>query len=233
MKKHRLRRFIKTKIVFHALAMSAVAHAAPAMQLSSLPKNLQNEVVGIEKSNPDINPQALLTGMIAYEHAQHLGLVKKPLLTLVDFTKPSSEKRFWVIDVAHATVDTEALVAHGRESGDNYATHFSDSLSANASSLGVYLTGQPYYGKHGYSMRLYGLDKGFNDTVFQRAVVMHSAWYVSEDMIRKYGRLGRSEGCFALNDAVEPGIVKNIQNGSILVAYADDSAWLSHSKFLS
>lgn len=176
--------------------------------------------------------KALNVGIDAYNHARKLGEDKQGILTIIDYQLPSSEKRLWVIDMNHKKILYHVLVAHGRGSGMDYATKFSDKPCSDESSIGVYLTGQTYFGHHGLSLRLIGLDKGFNDTVFKRAVVMHSAWYVSEDMIKKEGRIGRSWGCPALNKQVCGDIINIIKNGTVMVGYYPDQAWLNQSKML-
>ncbi len=107
---------------------------------------------------------------------------------------------------------------------------FSNKKESLMSSLGVYLTDVPYFGKNGYSMRLVGLEKGYNDNVYDRAVVLHGAWYVSEDMIRNYGRLGRSYGCPAVRKEIATQLIDTIKNGSVLFAYYPQQDWLSHSQ---
>ena len=123
-------------------------------------------------------------------------------------------------------------VAHGKNSGDNYAEQFSNSPKSQESSIGVYVTGDTYYGNDGYSMHLIGLDKGFNSNAYSRAIVMHGAWYVSQDFISRYGRLGRSWGCPALDPTIEPKIVNIIKNGTVIFAYYPEKQWLENSKFL-
>ncbi|MFC7670715.1 murein L,D-transpeptidase catalytic domain family protein [Hymenobacter humi] len=119
-------------------------------------------------------------------------------LAVIDFDLPSSEKRFWVLDLAANRVLYRSLVAHGNNSGQLEATQFSNLNGSNASSLGFYVTGSEYVGKHGRSLRLNGLDPGFNDQAAARAIVVHGADYVSEAFIKQTGRLGRSQGCPAL-----------------------------------
>src|SRR5690554_5540690 len=119
------------------------------------------------------------------------GLLKKDVITVIDFSLPSTEKRLWIIDLATRKVLVNDYVAHGRNSGDNEAVSFSNTTGSNKSSIGFYLTGETYRGKHGLSLRLEGLDEAYNSNARSRAIVMHGADYVSARFIKKYGRLGR------------------------------------------
>ena len=123
-------------------------------------------------------------------------------------------------------------VAHGKGSGLTYATRFSNQPDSEASSLGVYLTGHTFYGDDGYSLRLHGLNPGFNGAAYRRDIVVHSAWYVSKAFAQKYGRMGRSWGCFALDRRVESAIVKLIRDGTVLVGYYPDPKWLNSVTYL-
>lgn len=147
------------------------------------------------------------------------GKIKKDLLTLIDFSKSSNTKRLWIIDMKTKTVLYNTLVAHGRNSGDEYATNFSNASSSNKSSLGFYATGEIYNGKHGASLRLDGLEKGLNSNARSRAVVMHAADYVSEKFIQLHHRLGRSQGCPALPNHLNKEIINLIQGKSCLYIY--------------
>lgn len=147
------------------------------------------------------------------------GKIKKDLLTLIDFSKSSNTKRLWIIDMKNKTVLYNTLVAHGRNSGDEFATAFSNASSSNKSSLGFYATGEIYNGKHGASLRLDGLEQGINSNARSRAVVMHAADYVSEKFIKLHRRLGRSQGCPALPNELNKEIINLIQGKSCLYIY--------------
>jgi hypothetical protein len=192
-----------------------------------------NAVKQIESQAPELKDRVLRLALKAYDKARAQGLDDQQLLSVIDYSDPSTQKRLWVLDMQHDTVLYHTLVAHGKASGANYAHYFSDRHSSDASSLGVFLTAKTYHDHHGLAMRLKGLDPGFNDQVYSRNVVMHSAWYVSQDFINKHGRLGRSFGCPALSKQVEPQVVNTIKNGSLLFVYYPDSNWLSHSKYLA
>lgn len=141
------------------------------------------------------------------------------LLTLIDFTKPSREKRFCVIDLKQKQILFKSHVAHGRNSGDDYAVAFSNRPGSFQSSLGFYRTGNTYYGKNGYSLILDGLEKGKNDKAKERAIVIHGAKYADPAIIKKQGRLGRSLGCPALPPAVSRDIIDSIKQGTLLYIY--------------
>ena len=140
----------------------------------------------------------------------------KQLLTVIDFDLPSTEKRLWVLDLAKHEILFHTLVAHGHNSGENEATNFSNTDQSNMSSLGFYATGSEYEGKHGRSLKLQGLDEGFNTNAASRSVVMHGADYVSEAFIKQNGRLGRSLGCPALPMELKDQIIETVTGGTCL-----------------
>lgn len=148
---------------------------------------------------------------------------KKEVLTLIDFTKPSNEERLLVLDMAEGKLLFHSLVAHGRNSGDLYATRFSNRPESHQSSLGLYLTEGTYTGKNGYSLRLNGLEKGVNDNALARAIVIHGAAYADPSVCRGGRRLGRSWGCPALPPALNRPIIDTIKGGSVLYIYGESS----------
>ena len=159
--------------------------------------------------------------------------IKKNILSVVDFSLPSTEKRFWVIDLDNNKVLFNDYVAHGRNSGNNLASKFSNIPSSYSSSLGFYLTAETYHGKHGLSLRLDGMDKGFNDNARKRAIVMHGADYVSSDFIKKYGRLGRSLGCPSVSMDIHEDVINTIHGGSVMFIYSSDNNFLTKSQVLN
>jgi hypothetical protein len=161
------------------------------------------------------------------------GAVADPsTLTVIDYSKPSTEKRLWVFDLRSRALLYEELVAHGRGSGDNFATAFSNDPQSHQSSLGLFETAETYSGKNGYSLRLKGLEAGFNDKALARAIVMHGAAYVSQEFAKSQGRLGRSWGCPALREPVAREIIDRIRGNGLVFAYYPDRKWLSSSRFL-
>lgn len=165
------------------------------------------------------NLESFKEALKGYYSLKERGLVQKEILTLVDFSLSSNVKRFWVIDLSTNTILYNSLVAHGRNTGEEYANSFSNANSSYKSSLGFYLTGEVYQGKHGMSLKLDGLEKGVNDNARQRGVVMHSANYVSNSFIKCNKRLGRSQGCPAIPQELLSGIVNTIKNKSCLFIY--------------
>jgi L,D-transpeptidase catalytic domain len=157
---------------------------------------------------------------------------KKNPITIIDFTKPSTQKRFFVIDLEKRKLVYSCLVAHGKNSGDNYAKSFSNQMGSLQSSLGFFLTAETYQGEHGYTLRLDGLEKGINDNARAREIVIHGAKYVSDEFIKKYGILGRSWGCPALPADISKEIIDKISGGSCLFIYADDIFFRENSAFL-
>lgn len=161
------------------------------------------------------------------------GLIKKDILTLIDFSLSSNTKRLWVIDLATNTILYHSLVAHGRNTGDEFANSFSNENSSYKSSLGFYSTGEIYNGKHGASLKLDGLEKGINNNARARGVVMHAADYVSTSFIKNHKRLGRSQGCPALPAELNKEIINLIKNKSCLFIYHPSMASKSLSKLIS
>lgn len=158
--------------------------------------------------------------------------LEKPLLTVIDFTLPSTEKRLWVIDVEKQEIVLNTVVAHGRNSGELMAERFSNNPESFQSSVGFYKTAETYQGKHGYSLRLDGLEKGFNDKARARAIVIHGADYAREEFAKTTGRLGRSLGCPALPTELSAKVIDLIKNGSLLFIFGKDQNYLNKSPLL-
>jgi hypothetical protein len=161
------------------------------------------------------------------------GAVGRPrTLTVIDYSRPSSEKRLWVYDLNSRALLYEELVAHGQGSGANLATRFSNQPDSHQTSLGLFVTDETYVGRNGYSLRLDGLDKGVNDRARDRAIVMHGAPYVSPAFVKANGRLGRSHGCPAVSDAVARQLIDRVKGGGLVFAYYPDAKFLDASKYL-
>jgi hypothetical protein len=161
------------------------------------------------------------------------GLVQKEVLTLIDFSLSSNVKRLWVIDLKHNTILYHSLVAHGKNTGEEFATKFSNAPESYKSSLGFYITGEVYNGKPGKSLKLDGLEKGNNDNARDRAVVMHGANYVSSSFIKNNRRLGRSLGCPAIPEEMTDEIIDAIKHKSCLFIYHPSPNYLSTSKLFA
>lgn len=172
-----------------------------------------------------LSPQVLAAALDAVAQARAHGISgRSDLLTIIDYTLPSTEPRLWVLDLAHGKVLYHELVAHGSGSGDNYATRFSNVNDSRQTSLGLFLTAGTYEGGNGYSLKLQGLDRGLNDRAEERHIVMHGAWYVSPEQARSLGRIGRSWGCPALSTAVARPVIDTIKGGSFIFSYAGNAA---------
>ena len=181
-----------------------------------------------------IDPTVFHLALRAASCAVRSGATVRPsTLTVIDYSKPSTDKRLWVFDLASHAILFQELVAHGQGSGGNFATQFSDQPDTHQSSLGLFVTEDTYVGHNGYSLRLDGLDRGFNDHARERAIVIHGARYVSADIARATGRLGRSWGCPALREGVVRQLIDRVKGGGLLFAYYPDPKWLASSKFLN
>ena len=157
---------------------------------------------------------------------------KREVLTLIDFSRPSTAKRLFVFDMRERKVLFSSVVSHGKNSGDNYATSFSNEYGSYKSSLGFYLTESTYQGKNGYSLILNGLEKGINDRARERAIVMHGAAYADPSVVSRGGRLGRSFGCPAVPQKLSRPIIDAIKGGSVMYIYAETPEYLAHSSVL-
>lgn len=180
-----------------------------------------------------IEPDLLELALSAASCAVRSGDAAAPsTLTVIDYSKPSSEKRLWVFDLKSHELIYEELVAHGQGSGVNTATAFGNEAETHRTSLGLFKTDTTYLGKNGYSLRLDGLDRGINDLARDRAIVMHGAPYVSAAFVKATGRLGRSWGCPAVSAAVAKQMIDRVKGGGLVFAYYPDAKLLKSSKYL-
>jgi hypothetical protein len=180
-------------------------------------KNLYSSLNSNSFSMPKM--EAFSSAIEGYYLLKEKGLIQKDILTIVDFSLSSTEKRLWVIDMLTNSVIMQSVVSHGRNSGAEFATSFSNESNSNKSSLGFYATGETYIGKHGLSLKLDGLEYGINHNARNRAVVMHGADYADENIIKKQGRLGRSQGCPAVPYSLHKEIINLIKEKSCLYIY--------------
>jgi hypothetical protein len=211
------------------LAMALAVRPADAVAAPAVPQ----AVAALAAVAPGLDPHVLELAVSAANCAVRRGtLASLGVLTVIDYTLPSNEPRLWVLDVPQRRLLRRELVAHGRGSGELYATRFSNEPGSNASSLGLFLTAEVFDGAHGRSLRLQGVEPGINDQAFDRAIVMHGADYVSLDFAAQTGRLGRSLGCPALPVDVAPQVIDTIQGGTPLFIYYPDATWLRTSAFL-
>lgn len=213
--------------------------AAASMTVLSLPvlgagKPLPDPMAAsLSQAAPTLDREVLQRAVAALRCAVNNGASAPQRLAVIDFSLPSSERRLWIFDLPTRSLLLRDLVAHGRQSGEQRATHFSNADGSNASSLGLFLTGETYSGKHGYSLRLDGLEPGFNDRARQRALVIHPADYVSTGLIRSQGRIGRSLGCPAVRPEVAKLVVDSLKGGQFVFSYYPDPRWLKASLYLN
>ncbi len=201
---------------------------------SLLPKSEAPKSVSNLATTLDINSEALSLAIKGFEKLKEQGLVNNMrYLTIIDFSKPSSANRFYVIDMVNQQLVLQTLVAHGRKSGSVFANTFSNQDASFKSSLGFYLTANTYFGKHGLTLQLQGLEKGINDRALERAIVLHGADYVSEAIAKQQGYIGTSLGCPAVpNDKINT-IIETIQGASCMFVYAPSKEYLHKSPILN
>ncbi|HET9503784.1 MAG TPA: murein L,D-transpeptidase catalytic domain family protein [Hymenobacter sp.] len=210
----------------HPPKLKAKVSLAPLSRLESTARDLYTSL-GAEQQGLRFEVfQKALTGYLNLKQAGRLA-ENQDRLTVVDFDLPSTEKRLWVLDLSAHKVLYHTLVAHGHNSGENEASSFSNTNESNMSSLGFYVTGHEYEGKHGHSLRLNGMDEGFNTNALARSVVMHGADYVSEAFIKQNGRLGRSLGCPALPLDSYAQIIDLVKGGSCLFLNKSNAGYAS------
>ncbi len=187
----------------------------------------------LAQAAPAANPKVLALATRAADCARRQGLLDGfRHLAVIDYSLPSTRPRLWIFDVARGRLLHQELVAHGRNTGERLAERFSNVEGSKMSSLGLYQTAETYYGSNGYSLRLRGLDAGFNDNALSRAIVMHGAPYVSEAIAERLGRIGRSWGCPAVRSEVARTVIDTLKGGALLFAYYPDRKWLAESPLL-
>ncbi|WP_447650930.1 murein L,D-transpeptidase catalytic domain family protein [Pseudomonas abietaniphila] len=212
----------RQQILMLALMLSTQAYADNGQPLKD----------ALTRAAPDANPRVI---ELAVQSAQCRIAQSNPQptkLAVIDYSLPSTERRLWVFDLAQRTLLFHNLVAHGRSSGEDRATYFSNEPDSLASSIGLYSTRESYVGRNGYSLRMDGLEPGFNDKAFDRDVVIHGADYVSNDFARVNGRIGRSHGCPAVPTAMARPVIDTLKDGQLLFIYYPDPQWLKTSSFI-
>lgn len=206
------------------LSSSSVGFAKPAFDINQETKILSQKA-------PRLDQRVLKLALAAYRKAANRGAVRKPVLTVIDYSLPSSKQRMWIFDLSRARLLYNTYVAHGRNSGMDVPHHFSNISSSKETSLGTYVTKDTYIGSKGISLNLQGLEKGFNDNAYNRRVVIHGAWYVEPDFIRKTGHAGRSWGCPSIAKTIAKPVINTLKGGSVVFAYYPDRNYLSHTGY--
>ena len=179
-----------------------------------------------------LNPDVINKVLTILDCTQAFHIEYNPILTVIDYSLPANQKRLWVFDLNKKELLFHTYVSHGIKSGALLSNYFSNKYDSKTSSIGVYTTEKSYYGREGLSLKLNGLEKGFNDHAYNRSLVMHGGWYLDEEFIKKYGRSGRSWGCPAVPEEFAEPIINHIKDNTLLVVYYPEERWLSTSKFL-
>jgi hypothetical protein len=219
---------MKKYLVALAVALCSVGSAGAATSGAFSPSTWTDSDLG------GIDPKVFALALEAAGAAVGRGEAKDPgTLTVIDYSKPSTEKRMWVYDLRTHALLFDELVSHGRGSGKTLATSFSNDASSNKTSLGLFRTGETYVGHNGYSLRLDGLEPGVNDHARERAIVVHGAPYVNAAIAKANGYLGRSLGCPAVRPEVAHTLIDAIKGGGLLFAYYPDAVWLKSSLLLN
>ncbi len=216
-------------------ALTLLLIAACATAPPPIPPPLPPVVTISETASPAWPRQEILDlASTAYRCGERQGRFERPILTVIDYSLPSNQRRLWVIDMQQGKVLFHELVAHGEGSGGGtMAVAFSNQTGSHQSSLGLFRTDEIYTGRFGYSLRLSGLEPTINDKARQRAIVMHGASDVSDSFVARWGRVGLSWGCPAVPEDVAPRIIDSIAGGSAIFAYYPDTKWLRESRYLN
>ena len=213
-----------------ALAVLLALTAASDMRAAEPNEGLIRSLV---RQAPGLRSDVLQLALRAAQAATEKGLVKRrDLITVIDYSLPSTQPRLFVFDLVARKLLFRELVAHGKNSGNNVPSFFSNATGSLASCLGLFVTDDPYIGGNGYSLRLKGLETGINDMAWSRAIVMHGAAYVSVAAIRILGRLGRSWGCPAVRPEIAHQIIDTLRGGTAVFAYYPEKSWLASSSFV-
>ena len=222
------------RIIFSVSIALALLGTSELRAAQTKSKSSDKLVQSLLRQAPGLRGEVLRLALQASQRAVEQGLVKRRnLLTVIDYSLPSSQPRLFVFDLAARKLLFRELVAHGKNSGDDRATYFSNSPGSLATSLGLFVTADTYVGSNGYSLRLKGLEEGVNDMAWDRAIVMHGAAYVSRTAIRALGRLGRSWGCPAVRKEIARKIIDTLRGGSPVFAYYPERDWLNRSTFVA
>lgn len=224
------RSLVRLYWLFFAAVGACVAAPSPAPSDGSAPGKRARALASLA---PNLNPEVLERALNAMACAIRGGLAPSDRLAIIDFSLPSSRPRLWVFDLKQKRLVLEDLVAHGRNSGDHFARTFSNVVGSHQSSIGLFRTQESYTGRHGYSLRMDGLEPGVNDRARERAIVIHGADYVDSSWIARRGRIGRSHGCPAVRKAVVRTVVDALKGGQFLFAHYPEPAWLSRSPYLN
>jgi len=193
----------------------------------------QPVVDSLSRVAPALDPVVLTHAVAAMQCAVNNGAAPAQRLAVIDFSLPSSQRRLWIFDLTRGRLLLKDFVAHGNGSGENLATRFSNVVGSHQSSLGLFRTAESYSGKHGYSLRMDGLEPGVNDLARERAIVIHPADYVNPAWIAPPARIGRSQGCPAVRPEVARMVVDSLKGGQFMFSWYPDQQWLQSSAYLN
>ncbi len=182
---------------------------------------------------PNLSEAVINKVVTALKCSTTYNINRNNMLTVIDYSLPSNQKRLWIFDLTQKKLLFNTYVSHGIKSGTLLTDNFSNKYNSKASSIGVYKTDKAYYGREGLSLRLEGLERNFNDNAMNRSIVMHGGWYLDEAFIKRYGRPGRSWGCPAIPLAIYQSIINTIKDQSLMVVYYPSDEWFNKSKFLT
>ncbi|GJH41049.1 hypothetical protein RCZ04_15990 [Capnocytophaga sp. HP1101] len=226
--------FVLSSFLYFARAQNSHLSKEKLLALKKVELNIKDLYNELNAAQYDLSFEAFRYAYIGYQslRKQHR-LNDKDLFSIIDFTKDSNSKRFYTIDLEKMKILYYTYVAHGKKSGEKMATSFSDVMESNKSSIGFYITGTTYVGSNGFSLMLYGDEKGYNSNLAKRAVVIHTADYANENYIVRTGRMGRSLGCPVLPPNIYKQVIETIKEKTMIFAYYNDAKYLSSSKYLN
>ena len=207
-----------------------------AIESTTRPAHAQPQSVLVSKlaaEATDLDIQVLTAAVTAMRCAVAGGVAPADRLAVIDFSLPSTQQRLWIFDLGEQRLLLQDLVAHGQGSGDNLAQNFSNIEGSHQSSIGLFRTQESYFGQHGYSLRMDGLEPGFNDLARQRAIVIHAADYVDPSWIEEHGRIGRSHGCPAVRPEIGGMVVDSLKGGQFMFSWYPDDHWLATSELIN
>lgn len=208
----------------------ATAEVLPTLSLEEEINQLYTSFSALNTNLPSLS--SFQNGMMGYYKLQDRGLVEKKILTIIDFSLSSTQKRMWVLDMENHEVLIHSVVAHGKNTGNEFATKFSNTVNSLQSSLGFYITGETYMGGNGLSLFIDGMEEEFNSKARERYVVIHGADYANPESISNMGRLGRSYGCPAVPTALTQEFIDTIKNNSVLYIHSNDKVYAKNSKMI-
>jgi len=231
-----MRTFITVFIGVFTLLSNSISNSAPGERYTNSNHEIISDFDENELLVKNLYTECGLTDKLDYDVFKHamdgyytIDALNKEVLSIIDYSKPSTEKRFFIIDIENRKLLYNTLVAHGKKSGYVNATTFSNKYGSHKSSLGFFRTCNSYYGIRGYSLKLEGLEKGINDNARQRGIIIHGANYVDERIANGNGVIGRSHGCPAVSKKLSKEIINLLKGGSLLFIYADDELYKEKS----